>query len=101
MKVPFSKPGTITVVKTGEWRSSKPQVDEPKCIKCAICQGFCPEGIMGTPGKVPEIDYDYCKGCGLCANECPVKCIKMVVEEKTVKPATAQKASAGKKGEKK
>jgi len=82
VKIPYSKPGTTTSVKTGEWRAFKPVVDEAKCIKCGICQNFCPEGIMGVPGEVPDIDYDYCKGCSLCANECPVKCIKMVKEEK-------------------
>jgi pyruvate ferredoxin oxidoreductase delta subunit len=82
MIIPLSKPGTSTSVKTGEWRSSRPEVDAAKCIKCGICQNYCPEGIMGPTGAVPDIDFDYCKGCSLCANECPVKCIKMVAENR-------------------
>ena len=82
MKIPYSKPGTTVAVKTGEWRSEHPVVDASKCIKCGICQNFCPEGIMGKPGVVPTPDLDYCKGCVLCATECPVKCISMVKDEK-------------------
>jgi len=77
MLIPISKPGTATEVKTGEWKTFMPIVEEIKCIKCGICQNMCPEGIMGDPVKVPKIDYDYCKGCSICAIECPVKCIKM------------------------
>ncbi len=82
MLLPVSKPGTTLTVKTGEWRSSKPVVDEKRCIKCGICQNFCPEGIMGVLTQVPDIDYDYCKGCSMCAIECPVKCISMVADER-------------------
>ncbi|MFA5247298.1 MAG: 4Fe-4S binding protein [Candidatus Micrarchaeia archaeon] len=84
MKFAVSKPGTTVAIKTGEWRSQKPVVDMTKCIKCATCQNYCPEGCMGVPGQCPQVDYDYCKGCGLCANECPVKCIKMEQEIKSV-----------------
>ena len=82
MKIPNSPPGSTLKVKTGEWRFEKPVVDAKKCIKCKICQQFCPEGIMGKEGEVPDIDFDYCKGCGICAKECPVKCISMAREEK-------------------
>jgi pyruvate ferredoxin oxidoreductase delta subunit len=75
--IPHAKPGTATVVKTGEWKAFLPVVDAQKCIKCGICLNMCPEGIMGDPKKVPDIDYDYCKGCSICATECPVKCIEM------------------------
>jgi len=81
MLIPQARPGSSTETKTGEWRALHPVVDGKKCVKCAICQNFCPEGIMGEPGKVPEIDYAYCKGCGVCANECPVKCIEMKQDE--------------------
>ncbi len=82
MKLPLAQPGTSIAVKTGEWRSQRPIVDEKRCIKCAICMYYCPEGIMGKPGEVPDIDYDYCKGCALCAGVCPVKCIAMQQEDK-------------------
>ncbi|MFH0955339.1 MAG: 4Fe-4S binding protein [Candidatus Micrarchaeota archaeon] len=77
MKFAIAKPGTTVVNKTGKWSVDKPKVDAKECIKCGICQNFCPEGIMGTPKEIPVIDLDYCKGCGICAVECPVKCIKM------------------------
>jgi 2-oxoacid:acceptor oxidoreductase delta subunit (pyruvate/2-ketoisovalerate family) len=93
MRVAYAVPGSTTKVKTGEWRSTKPIVDANKCVKCGICQNYCPEGIMGTPGKVPEIDYDYCKGCGLCAVECPVKAIAM---ERDIKKVAPDAAAAGK-----
>lgn len=78
MIIPFAKPGSSTSNKTGEWKAYMPIVNGDKCIKCGICQNFCPEGIMGVVKKIPEIDYEYCKGCSVCANECPVKCIEMV-----------------------
>ncbi|OIO25585.1 hypothetical protein AUJ14_03810 [Candidatus Micrarchaeota archaeon CG1_02_55_22] len=82
MIIPLSKPGTSIHTKTGEWRAMRPVINDPKCIKCGICQNYCPEGIMGTVGKVPDIDFDFCKGCSMCAIECPVKCIDMVKEER-------------------
>jgi pyruvate ferredoxin oxidoreductase delta subunit len=81
MRFPVSKPGTSLENKTGDWRTFKPEIDGSKCIKCATCQRFCPEGCMGEQGKVPIVGLDYCKGCGICANECPVKCITMVSEK--------------------
>jgi len=82
MLLPIAQPGTSVATKTGEWRAIKPIVDEGRCIKCGICQNFCPEGIMGIVTQVPDIDYDYCKGCSMCAIECPVKCIEMVKDER-------------------
>lgn len=82
MKLPISKPSTAAANKTGDWKTFKPVVDPEKCIKCGICQRFCPEGIMGKEGTLSTPDLDYCKGCGICANECPKKAITMV-EEKT------------------
>jgi len=75
--IPHAKPGSTVEIKTGDWKAYLPIVDGNKCIKCGICQNFCPEGIMGRVKEVPIIDYDYCKGCSICANECPVKCIEM------------------------
>lgn len=77
MIIPHAKPGSSASNFTGEWKAYMPIVNGDKCIKCGICQNFCPEGIMGEVKKIPEIDYDYCKGCSVCANECPVKCIEM------------------------
>jgi len=73
--------------KTGDWRSSRPEIDHKKCIpsksgkpSCHLCWMYCPEGIVKRSVPV-EIDYDYCKGCGICAEECPAKAIEMVEED--------------------
>jgi len=74
-----------TEYKTGDWRSFRPIIDDGKCIKCLICEIFCPEMAIkvewdnGRPKRV-YVDYDYCKGCGICAAECPVKAITMEPE---------------------
>jgi pyruvate ferredoxin oxidoreductase delta subunit len=75
--------------KTGDWRSSRPEIDHTKCIPsktgksaCFLCWMYCPEGIVKKSIPV-EIDMDYCKGCGICAEECPAKAIHMVDEHKS------------------
>ena len=78
------KPGTSRANKTGAWRTFKPVVDPEKCIKCAMCEIYCPEGIVHYSEETDAYvaDYDYCKGCGICAKECPKDAIEMVLEEK-------------------
>ncbi len=75
--------------KTGDWRSSRPEIDSTKCIpsktgrdSCHLCWMYCPEGIVSRSTPV-TIDYDFCKGCGICAEECPAKAINMVEENKS------------------
>ncbi len=75
--------GSSSNFKTGDWRSFRPIIDEPKCIHCMLCVISCPEDCINSKeGKRKEIYFDYCKGCGICANVCPVKCIKMEEESK-------------------
>ena len=85
-----AKPGTTLVNLTGGWRTFKPRYDLDKCIGCAICAGFCPEGCIelleqkNEDGEVEKKylpDYDYCKGCGMCADNCPKSAIVMVLED--------------------
>ncbi len=68
---------------TGDWRYYKPVVNS-KCIKCGICELYCPDSciLMDDAEDVIQIDYDYCKGCGICSKECPQKAIVMEQERK-------------------
>ncbi|MCE5336964.1 MAG: 4Fe-4S binding protein [Desulfobacteraceae bacterium] len=75
--------------KTGDWRSSRPEIDLTKCIPsksgksaCFLCWQYCPEGVVKKSIPV-EIDMEFCKGCGICAEECPAKAITMVDEHKS------------------
>ena len=77
-----TEPGSSRVYKTGAWRSQKPTYDFKRCIKCGICQLYCPEGcIQEDEEGYFEADFDYCKGCGICARECWPRAIAMVDEE--------------------
>jgi 2-oxoacid:acceptor oxidoreductase delta subunit (pyruvate/2-ketoisovalerate family) len=64
---------------TGVWRTFKPVVNQGKCIKCRICESFCPDSCIDVFEDGCHIDYDYCKGCGICSHECPKKAIEMEV----------------------
>jgi len=88
----YDEPAGSLKNKTGDWRVQYPVVDKMKCIDCAICESYCPEGCIleydSTQTKIPSLkgkyyaaDLDYCKGCGICPEVCPVKCIKMEVEK--------------------
>ncbi len=77
-----TEPGNARQYQTGYWRSQKPTYNFDRCIKCGICQIFCPEGcIEQNPEGYFEADMYYCKGCGICARECWTKVITMVDEE--------------------
>ena len=77
-----TEPGSARQYKTGDWRSQRPTYDFTKCIKCAVCQVFCPEGcIQQNDEGFFEADLYYCKGCGICARVCPTWVITMVEEK--------------------
>jgi len=77
-----TEPGSASQYQTGYWRSQRPTYDFDRCIKCGICQIFCPEGcIEQNADGYFEADLFYCKGCGICARECWTKVITMVEEE--------------------
>jgi len=77
-----TEPGNASQYRTGDWRSQRPIFDNSKCIKCGLCQIFCPEGcIQQNDDGHFEANSFYCKGCGICARECPTRVITMVLEE--------------------
>jgi pyruvate ferredoxin oxidoreductase delta subunit len=77
-----TEPGSAAQYQTGDWRSRRPTYDFSKCIKCALCQTYCPEGCINQNQEgFYEGDLYYCKGCGICAKECPKKVISMVEEK--------------------
>jgi len=74
--------GNASQYRTGDWRSQKPIYDFSRCIKCGVCQIFCPEGCIKQNAEgYFEADMFYCKGCGICARESPAMVITMVEEE--------------------
>lgn len=78
----ITEPGNASQYRTGEWRSQKPVYDFSRCIKCGVCQIFCPEGCIQPNAEGYFVaDMFYCKGCGICWRECPAMAITMVEEE--------------------
>ena len=77
-----TEPGSSREYRTGDWRSQKPTYDFNKCIKCGVCQIYCPEGCIGQNAEgYFQANLFWCKGCGICSKECPTKVITMVNEE--------------------
>ena len=77
-----TEPGSSREYRTGDWRSQKPTYDFNKCIKCGLCQIYCPEGcIRQNADGYFEANLFWCKGCGICHRECPTGVISMVDEE--------------------
>ena len=79
--VDIIEPGSARQNRTGDWRSERPEWDHSKCVQCAVCVIFCPEGCLSLNEQAyPEADLDYCKGCGICQHECVTGCIHMEME---------------------
>jgi len=76
------EPGSTQITKTGAWRTFVPVIEHKNCIKCSLCELYCPESCIHQTDGLFVSDLDYCKGCGICAHECPRKAIIMVLEEK-------------------
>ena len=77
-----TEPGNARQYRSGDWRSQRPIHDFQRCIKCGLCQIYCPEGcIFQNDEGYFDADLYHCKGCGICAKECPTGVITMVEEE--------------------
>lgn len=64
---------TSVEVRTGLWRTLRPEIDAARCHHCWwICSSLCPDGVIAVdPSGPPRIDYDHCKGCMVCVAVCP------------------------------
>lgn len=78
---PIHEPGVL-LEKNAGFRTSRPVIDNEKCVKCMMCYLVCPEGTVYKDNDKLTIDYDFCKGCGICVKECKPKAMKMIPEEK-------------------
>ncbi len=75
------EPGSSKYNRTGDWRSSRPNWDLDKCVKCGVCMVFCPEGCISMrKDGYAQVDLEFCKGCGICVTECWTACIEMQEE---------------------
>ncbi|HEY91608.1 MAG TPA: 4Fe-4S binding protein [Dehalococcoidia bacterium] len=76
-----TNPGNTVEYKTGDWRSQAPTYTYSRCIKCGMCQMFCPEGCIEQNEEGYFVaNLFWCKGCGICSRECPTGVITMVEE---------------------
>ena len=67
--------------KTGDWRSTRPELNRDACRLCGWCSMVCPSGcVRKCDDGYLHSDLDYCKGCGICAFECPANALVMVME---------------------
>lgn len=92
-------PCSTQITKTGAWRTFVPVINPKKCIKCSLCEIYCPEGCIHrvqsgdvealraygySPKQIADLlaglpdgetifvpDLNYCKGCSVCVHECP------------------------------
>ena len=62
--------------------TSKPQLDQDKCVACGVCVESCSQSaIFFNPAKRAQIDYDKCIGCGQCIAMCQYRATKAVLNE--------------------
>ncbi len=87
---------TSTLLKTGLWRTMRPEIDYTHCNRCWwVCSTFCPDSaIRVNEAGLPEIDYDHCKGCLICVAKCPPHAIEAIPEH--LAQAREEKAHAAK-----
>ncbi|MGO9020266.1 MAG: 4Fe-4S binding protein [Syntrophobacteraceae bacterium] len=79
--IAITTPGNAAELKTGDWRSMRPETDREKCTKCGQCYIFCPDMVYSKDAEgYYAQNYYWCKGCGTCAKECPVDAITMIQE---------------------
>jgi NAD-dependent dihydropyrimidine dehydrogenase PreA subunit len=54
------------------------QLNEKRCIGCAMCVSVCPHAVFEMEGKKAKIaNRDDCMECGACAKNCPTMAISV------------------------
>jgi dihydropyrimidine dehydrogenase (NAD+) subunit PreA len=91
----------LSVGRVTEWQHLdlnyviKAEIDQSKCIGCALCYIACNDGAHQAIGAERSKDgrtrvwikYDDCVGCNLCHLVCPVESCITMVEQETDYPA--------------
>ena len=87
-------PATMVQVRTGLWRTMRPEIDAARCNRCSwICSTLCPDSaIRVLEDRRPEVDLDHCKGCMICVNVCPPHAIAAVPERAAQAQAAVMEA---------
>jgi dihydropyrimidine dehydrogenase (NAD+) subunit PreA len=100
----------LSVNRVTEWQHLdlnyiiKAEIDQEKCIGCALCYIACHDGAHQAIGAERSQDgrthvwikYDDCVGCNLCSLVCPVEgCITMVEQDTSYRPLTWAEYEAG------
>ena len=81
---------TSVEVRTGLWRTLRPQIDYERCNRCSwVCSTLCPDSAIRVRSNgAPEIDYDHCKGCMICVAVCPPHAIVATPEREAQEQAS-------------
>jgi NAD-dependent dihydropyrimidine dehydrogenase PreA subunit len=54
------------------------QLNEKRCIGCAMCVNVCPHAVFQLEGKKARIvNRDGCMECGACAKNCPTTALSV------------------------
>lgn len=55
--------------------TTRPEINESKCVKCGICRDSCPPKAISMEGGFPKIDREMCIKCYCCHELCPKRAI--------------------------
>jgi len=67
-----SKEGKLALHSTG-----RPYVKKKKCVKCGVCETWCPAGAIEMREESSVIVEARCTGCGQCIMVCPSEAVTL------------------------
>jgi len=86
---------TSVQVRTGLWRIFRPVIDLEHCVRCGLCNAYCPDGTIPLDAEGwPHVDYQHCKGCMICVAQCPVHAISAISEASAVEAEAPKRDTA-------